>query len=74
MIALAIFALTFAGITVGRVPLVRLDRPAMAFLGAVAMVAFGVVTFPQAIILVNWNTIAPLLGMMIIIGVLQLDG
>ena len=74
MIALAIFSLTFAGITLAKVPFVRLDRPAIAFLGAVAMVLFGVLTFPQAISVIDWDTIALLLGMMIVIGALQQDG
>ena len=59
--ALLIFALTFVGIAMSKVPVLRLDRPAIAFLGAVAMVLFGVLTFPQAIAVVDWSTIALLL-------------
>lgn len=57
-----------------KVPFLRLDRPAIAFIGAVAMVLFGVMTFPEAIGLIDWDTIALLLGMMVLIGALQQDG
>lgn len=38
------------------------------------MVLWGVLTFLEAIALVNWETIALLLGMMSITGALQADG
>ncbi|HEU0022310.1 MAG TPA: anion transporter [Dehalococcoidia bacterium] len=72
--ALIIFVLTFAGVALTRLPWVRLDRPAAAFLGAVAMVLFGVMTPFQAVGAINWDTISLLLGMMVIIAGLQHDG
>lgn len=74
MAALAIFAITFTGVALTRLPWVRVDRPVAAFLGAVAMVLFGVLTVPEAVSAIDWNTIALLLGMMVIIGGLQRDG
>lgn len=52
----------------------NIDRPSAAFFGAVAMVLFGVVSFDEAIKAIDFNTIALLLGMMIIISTLELDG
>ena len=74
MIALSIFLVTFAGIAVTRIPWLKVDRPVAAFLGAVAMVLFGVLTLTDAINAVDWGTIALLLGMMVLIAVLQQDG
>jgi len=52
----------------------NIDRPSAAFFGAVAMVIFGVLSFNEAILAIDFNTITLLLGMMIIISTLQLDG
>lgn len=74
LIALIIFILTYTGIIFTRLPKVNIDRPSAAFFGAVAMVIFGVLSFQEAVYSVDYNTIALLLGMMIIISTLQLDG
>jgi Na+/H+ antiporter NhaD/arsenite permease-like protein len=52
----------------------NIDRPSAAFFGAVAMILFGVITFDEAIHAIDFNTIALLLGMMIIVATLELDG
>src|SRR5437667_10712890 len=69
-LALAIFALTYVLISVRRVPFLNLDRPAAALLGAVLMVACGVLTLGEAYRAINLDTIALLLGMMILVGYL----
>lgn len=74
IIALVIFIITYTGIIFTRLPWVNIDRPSAAFFGAVAMILSGVLTFDEAITSVDFNTIALLLGMMIIIATLQLDG
>jgi Na+/H+ antiporter NhaD/arsenite permease-like protein len=74
LIALIIFILTYTGIIFTRLPGVNIDRPSAAFFGAVAMVLFGVLGFEEAVLAVDYNTISLLLGMMIIISTLQLDG
>ncbi|HNW98952.1 MAG TPA: SLC13 family permease [Bacteroidales bacterium] len=74
LIALIIFILTYIGIIFTRLPKMNIDRPSAAFFGAVAMVIFGVLTFNEAILAIDFNTITLLLGMMIIISTLQLDG
>lgn len=72
--ALVIFIITYVGIIFTRLPGINIDRPSAAFFGAVAMIVFGVLGFEEAILAVDYNTIALLLGMMIIISTLQLDG
>jgi Na+/H+ antiporter NhaD/arsenite permease-like protein len=72
--ALIIFVITYIGIIFTRLPKVNIDRPSAAFFGAVAMILFGVLTFEEAIDAVDFDTIALLLGMMIVIATLQLDG
>ncbi|MEJ5302123.1 MAG: SLC13 family permease [Bacteroidales bacterium] len=72
--ALIIFIVTYIGIIFTRLPKMNIDRPSAAFFGAVAMILTGVVDFQEAIHAVDFNTIVLLLGMMIVIATLQLDG
>jgi Na+/H+ antiporter NhaD/arsenite permease-like protein len=72
--ALIIFVITYIGIIFTRLPKINIDRPSAAFFGAVAMIVFGVLNLDEAVKAIDYNTIALLLGMMIIISVLQLDG
>ncbi len=74
IIALVIFIVTYLGIIFTRLPGVNVDRPSAAFSGAVAMVVFGILSPAEAIAFIDMNTIFLLLGMMIIIATLQLDG
>ncbi|HQH19563.1 MAG TPA: SLC13 family permease [Bacteroidales bacterium] len=74
IIALIIFIITYIGIIFTRLPKMNIDRPSAAFFGAVAMVIFGVLSFNEAILAIDFNTITLLLGMMMIISTLQLDG
>ncbi|MGH2542550.1 MAG: SLC13 family permease, partial [Ardenticatenaceae bacterium] len=74
MLALAIFIITYVGVAFTRLPWVRVDRPSAAFLGAVAMVLFGVLTPDEAVASIEWGTIALLLGMMILVAALARDG
>jgi Na+/H+ antiporter NhaD/arsenite permease-like protein len=73
-IAAAIFIITYTGIIFTRLPWINIDRPSAAFFGSVAMVLAGVLTFDEAIAAIDFNTIALLIGMMIIITVLEIDG
>lgn len=65
--ALLIFAFTYLLILGRKLPLLSLDRPSGAVVGAVAMVAAGVLT-PEEVYghAVNYDTILLLLGMMIL--------
>ena len=64
--ALAIFALTYLAVAAGRLPFLSVDRPAAALLGAVLMVAAGVLAPSEAGAAVNGDTLGLLLGMMIL--------
>lgn len=71
---LIIFIITYLGIIFTRFPRLNIDRPSAAFFGAIAMIVFGVLSLGEAVKAIDYNTIALLLGMMIIIATLQLDG
>ncbi len=73
-VALAIFALTYLAVAAGRLPFLSLDRPAAALLGAVLMVAAGVLSPAQAGAAVNGDTLGLLLGMMILSAYLGAAG
>ncbi len=73
-VAIIIFSITYIGIIFTRLPWVNIDRPSAAFLGAVAMIFFGVISLQNAVYAIDYNTISLLLGMMIIISTLQIDG
>ena len=64
--ALVIFALTYLAVAGGRLRWLSLDRPAAALLGAVLMVAAGVLTPAEAGAAVNGDTVGLLLGMMVL--------
>lgn len=74
MQAILIFLLTYALISGRRLKILPLNRPAAALLGAVLMVAGGVLTPDEAYRAVNYDTLALLLGMMLIAAYLQLAG
>jgi Na+/H+ antiporter NhaD/arsenite permease-like protein len=64
--AIAVFLLTYLAVAAGRFPGLSLDRPAAALLGAVLMVATGVLSPDEAGRAVNGDTIGLLLGMMVL--------
>lgn len=68
---LIIFAATYILIAVQRLPFVHLNRPAAGLLGAVAMVVFGVLTPQQAYAAIDLDVIVFLLGLMLIVGYLE---
>ena len=72
--AAIIFIVSYMGIIFTRLPMLNIDRPSASFFGSVAMIVFGVFTFDEAIKCIDFNTITLLIGMMIIISVLELDG
>ncbi|HXF96624.1 MAG TPA: SLC13 family permease [Gemmatimonadales bacterium] len=71
---LVIFAATYVLIAVQRLPFVHLNRPAASLLGAVAMVVFGVLTLDQAYTAVDFDVLVFLLGLMLIVGYLEVGG
>src|SRR5256885_6414345 len=74
VVAIVIFALTYVLISGRRLKILPLNRPAAALLGAVLMVATGVITPEQAYRAVDYDTLVLLLGMMLISAYLFLAG
>lgn len=72
--ALVILVLTYAGVAAGRVPGLRLDRAGIAFLGGAAMIALGPLNLEEAFRAIDFDTIALLLGMMIVVAHLKVSG
>jgi Na+/H+ antiporter NhaD/arsenite permease-like protein len=73
-IILAIFALTYIGIAIGRIPGLKLNRVGIALLGAIGMMIFGGITTADAVSYVNWPTICLLFGFFVISAQLRLSG
>jgi len=71
---LVIFAATYVLIAVQRLPFVHLNRPAASLLGAVAMVAFGVLSLEQAYAAIDFDVLVFLLGLMLVVGYLEVGG
>jgi len=72
--AAVIFALTYVVIALQKLPRLHIGRTAGALLGAVAMVAWGVIDFAAAKRAIDLDTILFLLGMMIVLAYLELSG
>jgi Na+/H+ antiporter NhaD/arsenite permease-like protein len=66
LLPLVLFALTYAGLALGRIPGLALDRTGLAVLGAVAFLATGSISVEQAKEAVDAPTLAVLFGMMLL--------
>jgi Na+/H+ antiporter NhaD/arsenite permease-like protein len=69
-----IFIASYVVFAFGKFPGMKIDRPGMAIIGAVLMVAFRVVQAPDALKAVNVATIVLLFAMMLIVANLHLVG
>src|SRR5215469_7866833 len=74
VIAIAIFCVTYLLISGRQFKILPLNRPAAALLGAVLMVACGVMTSGQAYQAVDYDTLVLLMGMMVITAYLSIAG
>ena len=74
MIAAGVFLLTYALIASRRLAILPIGRPAGALLGAVLMVALGVLTPARALASVDGATIALLFAMMLLSAYLERSG
>jgi Na+/H+ antiporter NhaD/arsenite permease-like protein len=72
LVASAIFAVTYVLISSRQLKILPLNRPAAALLGAVLMIATGVMTPERAYRSINYDTLVLLLGMMLISAYLYL--
>jgi Na+/H+ antiporter NhaD/arsenite permease-like protein len=69
-----IFVLTYAGVALGRIPGLRLDRAGIALTGAAMTMAVGALPPREAYQAIDLDTLALLLGMMIVVAHLKLSG
>src|SRR5690349_12686015 len=73
-VILLIFAVTYLGIAMVRIPGLKINRVGIALLDEIAMMIFGEVTTAQAVSFINWPTIALLFGFFVISAQLRLSG
>jgi Na+/H+ antiporter NhaD/arsenite permease-like protein len=74
LLPLILFALTYLGVALGRIPGLALDRTGIALLGAVAFLASGRLTIEQAKDAIDVPTLAILFGLMLLSAQYQLSG
>ena len=72
--AIAIFAITYLVVAIGRLPGFQLDRAGAALVGASLMVAVGALPLEEAPRAIDFDTIILLLGVMIVVANLRLSG
>jgi Na+/H+ antiporter NhaD/arsenite permease-like protein len=72
--AYGVFAVSYVVFALGKLPGLKIDRPGMAIIGAVLMVAFGVVTAGDALHFIDFSTLVLLFSMMLVVGCLHLAG
>ncbi|HZV07431.1 MAG TPA: anion transporter [Gemmataceae bacterium] len=71
-----LFILTYAGLALGKIPGLRMDRAGIALVGAALMLVTGIITLQEAISpqSIDYETLILLFGMMIVVGCLRLSG
>jgi Na+/H+ antiporter NhaD/arsenite permease-like protein len=72
--AYIIFLASYLVFAIGKFPGLKIDRPGAAIIGAVAMIATGVVRAGDALHFINFPTLVLLFSMMLIVGNLHLVG
>lgn len=72
--AYAVFLGSYLVFALGKFPGMKIDRPGAAIIGAVLMVAFGIVLPQNALRFIDFSTIVLLFSMMLIVGHLRLAG
>lgn len=72
--AYAVFAVSYLVFALGKLPGMKIDRPGMAIIGAVLMVAFRIVPASEALRFIDFGTLVLLFSMMLIVGYLHLAG
>jgi Na+/H+ antiporter NhaD/arsenite permease-like protein len=73
-IGYSIFAVSYFVFAIGKFPGMKIDRPGMAIIGAVLMVAFRVVNASEALRFIDFSTLVLLFSMMLIVAYLHLAG
>ncbi|MEA3410508.1 MAG: SLC13 family permease [Pseudomonadota bacterium] len=73
-IVVVVFVVVYLGMMLGRLPYLKVDRSAIALLGAIALLATGVMTEQQAVDTVGYSTIALLFGLMVVSAQFTMSG
>lgn len=73
-LTLAVFCAVYAGMILGGLPRLKLDRTGVALLGAIVLISSGVVTLQRATSMVDLPTVTLLFGLMILSAQLRLGG
>lgn len=74
LIAASILVIVLAVFTIGKSPVFRVDRAGAAIIGAALMMAFGVLSFEQAAVAVDYRTIVVLFALMVVVANLKVAG
>jgi Na+/H+ antiporter NhaD/arsenite permease-like protein len=74
LIVLIVFAGTYLGLALGRLPIFRVDRTGVAIIGGAIIMVSGVVSWDRAVAAVDAHTLVLLFGMMIVAAYLRLSG
>ena len=69
-----IFTLTYLGLAIGKIPTLRVDRAGIAIIGMVAMLVAGLIDMKGAAAAVDYETLALLFGMMVLVACLRIAG
>ena len=72
--AYLIFLGSYVVFALGKFPWMKIDRPGAAIIGAVLMVAFGIVNADQALASIDFATVVLLFSMMLIVANVRLAG
>ena len=70
----AVFVFTYALISIGSVPKLKISRGMSAALGGALMILFGIISFTEAFESINFSIIFLLLGMMMLVAGLEFSG
>ncbi len=74
LLVLIVFIFVYAGMILGRIPGLALDRTGVALLGAIALVTFGRVTVAELATVIDVPTIALLFGLMVVSAQFRMSG
>lgn len=74
VVACIIFGVSYVVFALGKLPGMKIDRPGMAIIGAVLMVAFGILGANEALRFIDFGTLVLLFSMMVVVGCLHLAG
>ena len=73
-LVLSVFVIVYAGMILGEIPGLALDRSGIALLGAIVILASGRLTVDEAVLAADAHTLALLFGLMVISAQFRLGG